>query len=109
MRHRCSTLRDHGGSDTHGGELAHSWQSNLTGVPCYAFYRTGMLQQAAAQVEAIETITLLLPVGTNVLDSDRIGDVTDKAGTVLFAGPMVIQGPVARRANHLELTLRQVS
>lgn len=108
MRQRCTIERNQGGTDGHGAKTSANWQPHLTDVACCAYYMTGKLQQQPEQTEGIADLRLLLPVGTDIERTDRIGQIADRLGAVVHQGPLAIQGPIGRRADHLQLAIRQV-
>lgn len=55
----------------------------------------------------VEDIRALVPLGANVVETDRIANVKDRLGVVLFAGPLAID-TIQRRREHLELALRRI-
>lgn len=61
--------------------------------------------QKQAQIEATRA---LFALGTDVMPGDRLQSVKNRAGNVLFAGPLVVEGPVQFKHTHLEATLRRI-
>lgn len=110
MTHRCTTERDTSTADNHGGKLPGGYQPHLEDVPCRAYYQAGQFEQKPEQQQAVEALALLLPIGTDLDDrKDRIVEITDRQGVLLFAGPLQLDGPIIRRQDHLQITLRQVT
>jgi hypothetical protein len=108
MTMRTSILRDQGTADDLGAETASDWQPVAESVACRCFYASGRLQINATESNPIGQLMLLIPLGTDLQADDQIGDVTDRQGTVLFAGPLMLSGPVGHRQDHLCVTLREL-
>lgn len=108
MTMRTSILRNEGTADEFGAEIDRSMTPVATDVACCCYYDNGRLQAQASGSTPIGALTILLPVGTDVTPDDQIGDVTDRRGTVLFAGPFTINGPVGRRRDHVTFVLTEV-
>lgn len=109
MIHRCDTERDQnlGTPDAWGNPSTPDWETNLTGQVCRAFTQA-VRQPIEAQEQAfIETRTIIVPVDADITEQDRITDVTDTGGNVIFHGPMIIRGRLAYR-DHAELAVEQV-
>lgn len=109
MRHRCTIERNIAALDNHGAVGTADWQAHLSGVSCRAYYTRGQLQTAPQQITTIAQLQLMLPVGTDLVAlTDRVGEITDLQGTVLWAGPLLIVGPLARHDDHLAVVLKEV-
>jgi hypothetical protein len=109
MRHRCTTLRDHAGPDNWGDQGPSDWEPNLTGVPCYAWLDKAERVIGTDQDVMLVEMRLLMPLGTDVLESDRVAEVTDLHGsTTILDGPLLID-TIGRRLDHLVLLLKQVT
>lgn len=108
MTMRCTIQRNEGGLDPYGGQGPDDWEPVASEVPCFCFYGTGKLEATPEVTTPIGTLTILLPLSTDIEATDRIGDVTDRLGTVLFAGPLEIVGPVGHRRDHKAIGLREV-
>lgn len=105
LPHRVTIERDNGGTvDSRGIEQASDWQP-LSTVPCQAWSTAASERVGDGQVVTTEDRRLIVQLGTDVTEADRLGDVTDLNGDVVYAGPMNVAG-VIRYADHLELTLQ---
>lgn len=93
--------------DTYGNPLPESWQSYLTGVPCRVYSKTRREVIDADKTALVETITGLFPLGADVSEDYRISNVKDRLGTVLFAGPLIID-TIVRRKDHKEASLERI-
>lgn len=107
MTHRCTIERRGGTVDELGARTTNGWADHVTEVPCRCYWKSGLLEAQPSNTTPIGALILIVPVGTDVdVLQDRVGDVTDRRGRVLFAGPMQIIGPVGHRQDHLTLGLK---
>lgn len=79
------------------------WATHLADVPCRVNMAAGRERTDEQSVVVVDDIRLLLPVDTDVTETDRIGDVTER-GTTILRGPTGIRA-VLRHRDHLELIL----
>lgn len=115
MIHRASIERDtQVGSDTWGNPDASTWTAHLSDVPCRVWYESerevigGTSTGKGDKTAVIENRKMIVPLGTDVTESDRITAVDDRKGVELFNGPARIES-VGRRRNHLVLSIEEVS
>lgn len=106
MRHRVTTQRQAAGSNS-WGQPSGNWTNNLTNQPCRCWDVSAQLVIAPGEIAPVQQRKLALPLGTDILDTDRIGDVTYR-GAVVFEGPMTID-QLDVMADRIELTLRRSS
>lgn len=112
LTHLCTIERNQGGTDSHGGQIS-DFQPYLTDQPCRGWVATGKdVVKPAGGARPGEFVTLeerhlMLPLGTDVTERDRIGDVTYR-GDVVLDGPHIVEA-VLRFDDRLELLLRRVS
>lgn len=108
MRHRCTIQRDQAGEDTgYGGQEDPDWQDHLTDQACHFWFRAGRQITDGSKTAVVEDQRLLVPLGTDVKATDRILTVTDRLGSTIIQGPLLID-TVGRRQDHLVLFLKQV-
>jgi hypothetical protein len=86
-----------------GNPDAPNWKDNLTNVPCRVWTAAGRETVDATTTVVVEDARMIVPLGTDVTERDRLGDVTFR-GAVIFAGPTSVRA-VLQRADHLELVL----
>jgi len=104
--HRCSILRNEGELDSWGGKSA-SWADHLTDVPCRAWAAAGqMITAQTVEILSMMDVKVILPLGTDVVESDFVGDVTWR-GDTMFDGPMEIQA-ILRFKDRIELALKRM-
>lgn len=109
LTHRCTIERDANAAtaNARGNPQSPSWQPNLTGLPCRLWTTAGREAVDNTTIAVVEDMRLLLPLGTDVTEHDRVGDVTQR-GTVIAAGPIGIRA-VLTHQDHLELVLVKVT
>lgn len=108
MKHRATVLRDQ--QETRDGwnqKATPDWETHIASLPCFAWYTPGREVQDGQKIANVDAIGLLVPNGTDVTPQDRIGDITDRQGRVLYPGPHRIES-VGRRQGHISLTLEVI-
>jgi len=104
--HRCSIQRNEGELNSWGGKTA-SWADHLTNVPCRAWQAAGqMIVAQTVEILSVEDILIVLPLGTDIVESDFIGDITYR-GETIFDGPLEIQA-IIRYPDRLEIPLKRM-
>ena len=111
MRMRATVERATATPDGGGGKTL-AWSTHLASLPCWAWFDArregaGELTQGD-KITVLEDRKMIVPLGTDVTERDRIAAVKDRRGATLFAGPMRIES-VGRRDDHLELFLSEVT
>lgn len=104
--HRCTIERGSGGDDDWGNPDVPTWAAHLSDVPCVVNMAAGRERADDGETVVIEDLRLILPLGTDVTETDRIGDITFRGDTIV-AGPTGIRS-VLRHRDHLELLLVRV-
>lgn len=85
------------------------WAAHLTDVPCRTWASSGretVNADTAASVVVVEEVHLIVPLGTDVTERDRIASVTYR-GETTQAGPLGVRA-VLTRPDHIELVLVKV-
>lgn len=100
------------GTDSWGNPVAPVFTTHIADVACLAFVRTARSEQGREIIDGDKTVVIedrrvLVALGTDVTTDDRLGDVTDAAGAVVFAGPLGIEA-VDRRVSYLELAVESI-
>lgn len=105
---RCATERDTpAGTDGFGGRGAASWAALVSSQPCYYFAKTETEIIDGDKQVVLATHRLLLPLGTDITEHDRITSIVDRAGATIVGNAMRINS-VIRRAGHIEVTVTEV-
>jgi hypothetical protein len=105
--HLCTVQRNANAGTTNGRGNPNppDWQPHITSVMC-RFYAAPVRETEhveEAGVIAVANMKLLVPLGTDVTERDRISAITCR-GASLAAGPFEIRAIIPRRS-FLELTL----
>jgi hypothetical protein len=95
------------GTNPWGGKDTPDWQPYLTDLPCRYWVTTGMEQTDAISQVVVEDMRLIVQLGTDVTEQDRLGDITYRGATIV-AGPVGIRAVLAHH-DHLELVLVRIS
>jgi hypothetical protein len=107
LTHRCSIERNEEVDDQYGNPGAAAWVDHLTDLPCRAWDRAARGAVDATTIAVVEDRRMMVPLGTDVLDSDRVGDVTYR-GDLILKGPMLINA-LLTYPDRLELVLTRIS
>lgn len=103
MTHRCSVDRLGGSANSWGADV--SYESHLTDLNCRGWFLSEQVVIQPGEIVAVTARHLAVPLGTDIVESDRIGDVTYR-GSVIFDGPHVIDD-IVTWPDRLELILRR--
>jgi hypothetical protein len=100
--------RDVAGIDGYGAAAGHDWQPHLT-VPCRLWWFRGEGIRSAqrlyvdpARLVPVDEGGLLIPLGVDVTEQDRVSGLLDKAGEPYIDGPFTITA-VNAQEDHAEL------
>ena len=108
MKMRCTIERNLETERDGFGQKDADWRMIAGGVPCHCWAgRNPSVPQSEARTVTRDAPGMILPMGTDVKATDRIGMVTDRKGKQLF--PAMGIDAVLPRVTHLELRLREIS
>lgn len=115
---RCTIQRNTAATDDWGQPGAPGWTDHLTDVACYATVHSGTEivgsltggggGETTAQVAVLTDMHVYMPEHADVTEKDRIVSITDRQGSVLFAGPLDIKSVDLRPRRLLDVTVRSV-
>lgn len=100
---RAATTTDSWGNT--GGSPV--WSNHFSALPCRLWAAAGREAVDAATVTVVEDLRMIVALGTDVTERDRLGDVSYR-GTVILPGPTSIRA-VLHNADHLELVLVRIA
>lgn len=107
LTHTCTIQRSTATTDDWGNPGPPVWADHLVDQPCRHWATAGREVVAnTTTVVVVEDLRLLLPLGTDVTEADRVTSILYRGGTVQD-GPLDIRGLLAHQ-DHLELILVQV-
>lgn len=105
MTMRATLQRDGARQDEYGQPGPTSWETTAH-VACWAWQGGGRRSQQVPRVVESDEPTMIVPKGTDVVSGDRVLEVYDRRGTVVFENPLYVDA-VVRRLDHLEVRLRE--
>lgn len=97
-----------GATDPYGNPGAPNWQPHIAALPCYVWFEVERHAIDTTKTAALEDRKAIVPKGTDIKPGDRLFDVRDRLGTVIFTGPAVIDSAGVRK-DHIALALKEVS
>lgn len=104
MIHRCTLQRDDAGIDNDiGAKQVPSWDDNVEAQVCF-FYTTQGREIIQDRGAVFSALRMLLPLGTDVNEKDRVLNITDREGNHLFTGALQIRS-ILPHHTHLEVDL----
>jgi hypothetical protein len=107
LTHLCTVERQATVTADGRGHTAGDWATHLSDVPCRFWTPDGgEVLIEGATIAALATSRLLVALGTDVTEADRITSITYRGGTVQD-GPLGVRA-VLWRTDHLELVLEKV-
>lgn len=80
----------------------------LATVPCYVWSDKRRRVVDGNKIAYSEDLICAVPLDTDIVEADRINQIADRRGIVLFSGPFKPLGTIQRRTQHLELRLKRV-
>lgn len=104
MTHLCTTQRRAAGTDS-WGQASGTWTDHLTNQVCRAWFVSESLSIMPGEIAGVTTRHLALPLGTDILETDRVTDVTYR-GAVIFEGAHTIDQLITW-PDRIELVLRR--
>ena len=108
MTHRARTVRDvAGGEDPHGQATTSEDEINEA-LPCYVQPRMERLVLDGDKIAAIANYYMILPIGSDLKERDRVTRVANRRDDTLFSNRMRVL-TIVRRENHLEAALEEVA
>lgn len=108
MTHRALVERDGNTTpDGYGDAGVPSWATHIAALPCWLYIGPGAETARQRGTVVFEGPRLLVPVGTDITERDRINGVTDRAGAPVYDGILNILSVVPAH-DHLELIVERL-
>lgn len=107
MIHTCDILRNTGASNSWGGKDV-AFSTHTAGQICRAWTASEALDIGDDKILTMNVRYIIVPLGTDVTEDDRIGAIYLRDGSTLWPGPHTID-EVQIWPDRLELTLRQAT
>lgn len=113
MTMRAEIHRNNAAADAHGGAGKPEWTLLKDGVPCFVWSKVRQRVVDGRQNAEVEEIGAVFRAAADVKAFDRIEQIKDRRGRVLFAGPFdVITGTeksAGAGVDHLAFKLRRIA
>lgn len=95
--------------DNWGNPVAPDFQAHGDPLPCFVWAERSAELVDGKKAALIGDYRGLFPLGADLAEDDELAAITDRAGTVLIAGRLRVEGPIQYMHTHLEVQLRRVS
>ena len=105
MTMRATLQRNHAREDEHGQPGPVDWRT-IKYLSCYVWQPVARRSQQTNRVMESDEYGMLVPRGTDIFSGDRVQEMYDRTGTLLYEQPLYVDA-VRRRRDHLEVTLRE--
>jgi hypothetical protein len=103
---RAQVERDQAtGKDAWGQPVAPDFQPIGDPLPCFAWTPSARDLVDGSKSAQIEDVRAMFALGADIAEHDQLSAITSRAGAVLFAGRLKVEGPVQFKHNHLEVAL----
>ena len=109
MIHRATVQRNTpAGTDGFGGPGAAVWAMHIASLHCWFYAKSGREVINGEKSAVLGSHKMLIPLGTDITEADRITAIDDRLGASIMANTMRIHS-VTHRHSHLELEVEEVS
>jgi hypothetical protein len=85
-----------------------AWRIKVPNVACWLYTRTERETIGPNDTKVVEDLKLLLPLRTDVRETDRLRDVKGRDGSLVRPGLLAIEA-VVNLHTHIELTVRGIA
>lgn len=83
-----------------------TWATKQTDLPCWAWSTARDEVVDEDKIAVVESMEMIVPLGTSIDERDRVNGIKDRAGVVIFSGIFNVES-VVRRPGDLEVTMSQ--
>lgn len=90
MTMRAEVLRNIAAADAHGNRGKPEWGHISDATPCFVWSRIRQRVVDGHQNAEVEEMQALFRYGADIKEGDRITEIKDRRGRVLFAGPLEV-------------------
>lgn len=105
---RATTQRDANVANDYGDDGVQDWDTNLSALPCHVWSRSNARagsERFGTEVPTADYNALMIcPLGSDIVETDRVYDVKDLRGNELFDTMEI--AALFRRKYHIEVRLR---
>ena len=113
MTMRAEVRRNIAAADGHGHPGKPEWTLVKDGVSCFVWSKVRQRIVDGTQQAEVEEIAAVFPVAADILSADRIEQIKDRRGRILFAGPFEVVTGTEKSdgsgVDHLAFKLRRVA
>lgn len=107
MTHRATVEnKTSSGTDALGHNVPETYGSPDV-VSCFAWSTARKEHIGADKIGTLEDIRMIVPIGTAIVESDRVTQILDRRGRTVYGGPLRVEA-VIRRQTHVEVVLDKV-
>jgi hypothetical protein len=96
------------GTDAWGNPVAPDFTALHAALPCFAWSNSSRELVDGAKTAMIEDLRAMFALDADIAEGDEIVAISDRAGNVIIAGRLKVEGPVQRKHTHLEAALRRI-
>lgn len=110
---RAVIERDTGSRSAHGAERKASWGAHATVHCAFWWWHSESGRSVSRQFTDVERTVnrrgggIAVPIGTDVLDTDRVARITNAEGETIVEGPFRIVSIETWEESHMELSLME--
>lgn len=95
-------------TDAYGHKAVPSWTSHIASLACRMWFEVERHILDGDKTAALEDRKVIVPKGTDIKPGDRIANVKDRRGNIVFTGPAIIDA-VGTRRDHIVVSLLEVT
>lgn len=96
-------------TDGWGAPVAPAFAPHGDPLPCFVWAMTSTELVDGKKSALIGDYRAMFALGADLAEDDEIAAITDRAGTVLIAGRLRVEGPIQYKHSHIEAQLRRIS
>lgn len=93
--------------ESYGGPYSANFKPLGAPIPCFMWSTARREVTQTTRTAVIEDLRIMFPNGTDVTERDRVAQVTNRKGDVLYAGPYYLQA-VRQKEGFIEAALELV-
>jgi hypothetical protein len=95
-------------SNPYGQPDPPTWVEQPAAIPCRVWSRARRHVVDVDRDKLVEDVRMIVPLGADLTELDRIARVEDRLGAVLWAGPLALEAP-QHKHDHTEYSVLRVA
>lgn len=103
VKRRSASTTDAWGQPDYG-----SYATVVESLPCFVYSRERREREDGDKAATIQTITGMFTLDADIAEGDRISQITDRRGSVLYTGDLDV-GPIQYKHGHVEARLERIT